>query len=99
MRPVTLLLLLFVVSGFAANAQFSLVPQIGVENPVTKMTYNDGAVYAPFDCQSFTQFPPPRADYKLKKAMVLFLELQPVELEGDIIFPALKWNRLIILQR
>ncbi|HYJ38990.1 MAG TPA: hypothetical protein VEV87_10250 [Chitinophagaceae bacterium] len=72
MRPVTLLLLLFVVSGFTANAQFSLIPQIGVENPLTKMTYNDGALYTPFDCQSFTRLAL-RADYKTKKGHGAFL--------------------------
>ena len=72
MRPVTLLLLLFVVSGFAANAQFSLVPQMGVENPLTKMTYNDGSLFIPLQHQLAPRFAL-RADYKTKQGHGAFL--------------------------
>ena len=72
MRPVTLLLLLFVVSGLAANAQFSLVPQIGVENPLTKMTYNNGSLYTPLQCQLAPRIAL-RADYKTKQGHGAFL--------------------------
>ena len=72
MRPVTLLLLLFVVSGFAANAQFTLTPQMGVENPLTKITYNDGSYFTPLQCQLSPRLAL-RADYRTKQGHGAFL--------------------------
>ena len=71
MRPVTLLLL-FVVSGFAANAQFTLTPQMGVENPLTKMTYNGGSSFTPLQCQLAPRLAL-RADYRTKQGHGAFL--------------------------
>jgi hypothetical protein len=71
MRPVTLLLL-FVVSGFAANAQFTLLPQMGVENPLTKITYNNGSYYTPLPIQLAPHLGL-RADYRSKQGHGVFL--------------------------
>jgi len=60
----TALLFVIAVFGYAANAQFTLRPQIGIENPVTKISYNDLPSISPV-----TQFQPQfgvHADYKFK---------------------------------
>ena len=72
MRPVTLLLSLFVVSGFAANAQFTLTPQFGVENPLTKMSYNGDGYFTPYNCQSSPRLAL-RADFRTKQGHGAFL--------------------------
>ncbi len=46
MRRATLLLLL-AVFGYSAEAQFTLIPQAGIENPVTKISYNDLRSFQP----------------------------------------------------
>jgi hypothetical protein len=72
MRPVTLLSFLFVVSGIAANAQFTLQPQMGIENPLTKMTYDNGAYYVPLQSQLAPRLGL-RMDYKFKQGHGVFL--------------------------
>jgi len=72
MRPATLLLLLFVVSGIAANAQFTLTPQMGIENPLTKMTYNDGSYYTPLQSQLAPRLGL-KMDYKFKQGHGVFM--------------------------
>jgi hypothetical protein len=60
----TALLFVIAVLGYAANAQFTLRPQIGIENPTTKISYNDLPSFAPI-----SQFQPQfgvHADYKFK---------------------------------
>jgi hypothetical protein len=69
----TALLFVIAVLGYAANAQFTLRPQIGIENPVTKISYNDLPSFAPL-----TQFQPQfgvHADYKFKGGFGPFLGL------------------------
>jgi len=69
----TALLFVIAVVGTAANAQFTLRPQIGIENPVTKISYNDLASFAPI-----TQFQPQiglHADYKFKSGFGPFIGL------------------------
>src|SRR4051794_14424576 len=73
MRPVTLLFL-FVVSCFAANAQFTLLPQMGIEDPTTKLSYNNGSYYVPLQSQLAPRFAL-RMDYKFKTGHGVFLGL------------------------
>ena len=87
MRPVTLLLLLFVVSGFAANAQFTLQPQMGIENPLTKITYNNGAYYTPLEAQLAPRLAL-RLDYKSKLGHGAFLGLATSRSGVDYTFTA-----------
>ena len=66
-----LLLLVFVVFGYAANSQFTLRPQAGVENPVTKLSYNDHPYFSPvFQLQPQLSV---RADYKFKIGLGPFI--------------------------
>ena len=72
MRSATLLLL-FAVFGYAANSQFTLRPQAGIENPITKISYNDHPYFSPL-----SQLQPQlsiRADYKFKKGFGPFVAL------------------------
>ena len=69
----TALLFVIAVLGYAANAQFTLRPQMGIENPVTKISYNDIPSFAPL-----SQFQPQfgiHADYKFKGGFGPFLGL------------------------
>jgi hypothetical protein len=69
----TALLLVIAVFGTAANAQFTLRPQIGIENPITKISYNDLSSFTPV-----TQFQPQvaiHADYKFKSGFGPFVGL------------------------
>src|SRR6266496_6499342 len=69
----TALLFVIAVFGIAANAQFTLRPQIGIENPMTKISYNDLASFAPM-----TQLQPQlglHADYKFKSGFGPFIGL------------------------
>jgi hypothetical protein len=69
----TALLLVIAVYGYAANAQFSLRPQIGIESPVTKITYNNQTSVKQ-QCQTGTQIGL-RADYQFKSGFGPFLGL------------------------
>lgn len=69
----TALLLVIAVYGYAANAQFSLRPQIGFESPVTKINYNNQATVKQ-QCQTGTQIGL-RADYQFKSGFGPFLGL------------------------
>ena len=66
--------MLFVVSGFAANAQFTLQPQMGIENPLTKITYNNSAYYTPLEAQLAPRIAL-RLDYKFKTGHGAYLGL------------------------
>ena len=66
-----LLLLVFVVFGYAANSQLTLRPQAGIENPITKISYNDHPYFSPLS-QLQPQFSL-RADYKFKKGVGPFI--------------------------
>jgi hypothetical protein len=69
----TALLFVIAVFEYAANAQFTLRPQIGIEDPTTKIRYNDLASFAPV-----TQFQPQvsiHADYKFKSGFGPFIGL------------------------
>jgi hypothetical protein len=58
------LLLVLVVFGYAANAQFTLRPQAGIENPVTQVSYNGSSYFRPVvNVQPQIGL---RADYKFK---------------------------------
>src|SRR5437763_4523218 len=72
MRPATLFLCLFVVSGFAANAQFSLTPQMGVEDPTTKVSFNNGSYFSPLQAQLSPRLAL-KVDYKFKQGHGVFL--------------------------
>src|SRR5258705_5011701 len=68
-----LLLLVFVVFGYAANSQLTLRPQAGIDNPVTKVSYNDHPYFSPLS-QLQPQFSV-RADYKFKQGIGPFIGL------------------------
>jgi len=72
MRPATLITLVFVVFGFAANAQLTVLPQFGLENTRTKIFYNNSNSFAPLGAQSSSAMGI-RADYKFKKLHGPFL--------------------------
>lgn len=74
MRLATLFLCLFVVSGFAANAQFTLTPQMGIEDPTTKVSYNNGAYFVPLQSQLAPRLAL-KLDYKFKQGHGVFLGL------------------------
>jgi len=74
MRPATLFLCLFVVSGFAANAQFSLTPQFGIEDQTTKVSYNNGSYFVPLESQMAPRLAM-KLDYKFKQGHGVFLGL------------------------
>src|SRR5215218_2653617 len=60
----TALLIVIAVGGSAANAQFTLRPQVGLEFPSTKISYNDLGYIKP-ESQSSGQLGL-RADYQFK---------------------------------
>ena len=69
----TALLLVIAVFGYAANAQFTLRPQIGIEDPRTSISYNDLSSFTPV-----TQFQPQvglHADYKFKSGFGPYIGL------------------------
>src|SRR6266498_862140 len=69
----TALLFVIAVFGYAANAQVTLRPQLGIENPITKINYNDLPAFAPL-----SQFAPQvgiHADYKFKSGFGPFIGL------------------------
>jgi len=59
--------------AFAANSQFSLRPQAGLENPKTKVSYNNLGYFSPVN-QVLPQFSL-RADYKFKSRVAPFVGL------------------------
>lgn len=69
----TALLFVIAVSGYAANAQFTLRPQFGFENPVTKVSYNNSSSFKP-TCQLSAQAGV-RAEYSFKGGLGPFLGL------------------------
>lgn len=79
--------MLFVVSGFAANAQFTLQPQMGVENPLTKITYNNGAYYTPLEAQLAPRLAL-KLDYKSKTGHGAFVGLATSRSGVDYTFSA-----------
>jgi len=69
----TALLFVIAVFGYAASAQFTLRPQLGIEDPMTKISYNDLSSFTPV-----TQFQPQvglHADYKFKSGFGPFVGL------------------------
>jgi hypothetical protein len=59
--------------AFAANSQFTLRPQAGLENPKTKISYNNLGYFSPVS-QVLPQFSL-RADYKFKSRFAPFVGL------------------------
>lgn len=67
MRHTVAALLVFVLCGVAANAQkLSLLPQVGLENPLTRVSYNDLPYFTPVANQLAPNFGV-MLDYKFKK--------------------------------
>lgn len=69
----TALLFVLAVCGSAANAQFTILPQAGLENPLTRISYNNLPSFTPL-----SQLQPQlgvRADYKFKKGFGPFVNL------------------------
>lgn len=65
------LVLAFAVCVYAANSQLTILPQAGLENPSTKISYNNLSYFSPVD-QLQPQFGV-RADYKFKGGFGPFL--------------------------
>ena len=65
---------LFLIVGFIAKAQFSIVPQVGVENSKTTVSYNGSSNYAPLGT-TFSPQASVRMDYKFKKGHGPFVGL------------------------
>ena len=65
MRPIILICLL-VISGYIANAQFSVLPQVGFENSRTSIQYNEHSSFSPLGA-SFSPQAAIRLDYKNKQ--------------------------------
>src|SRR5690348_6482540 len=74
MRRATLNIFVFVVFGFAANAQLTVLPQIGLENTRTKIFYNNLKSFAPLGAQSSAAMGV-RVDYTFNKQHSPFLAL------------------------
>jgi hypothetical protein len=73
MRNAALLLLFFVVFGYAARSQrFSLLPQVGFENSKTKISYNDLGSFSPMGVK-FTPQASLRLNYSSKQGQGFFL--------------------------
>jgi hypothetical protein len=72
MRPVISTLLLFLVFGYVTHAQLSIVPQIGMENTRTSVSYNDQNAFVPLGGQLSPQLAL-RMDYKFKQQHGPFL--------------------------
>jgi len=67
MRTTTLASLMLVAISYTANAQkFSILPQAGLENPFTKISYNNLSSFLPLQAQITPHFGV-RMDYKLKQ--------------------------------
>lgn len=67
MKNFTLTSFAFVVLGITANAQkFTILPQVGIENPLTRMSYNNLPSFTPLQSQ-LSPLLGVRIDYKLKK--------------------------------
>jgi hypothetical protein len=67
MKNFTLSTLAFVALGITTTAQkFTILPQVGVENPLTRMSYNNLPSFTPLQSQ-FSPSLGVRMDYKLKK--------------------------------
>ena len=67
------LLLVLVVFVYTANAQFTLRPQAGIENPVTKLSYNGSSYFTPVT--SLQLQVGLRADYKFKNGFAPYVGL------------------------
>ena len=65
MRPATLLCL-FVLFGYAANAQFTILPQLGFENSRTSVEFNELSSFSPLGAKLLPQAGI-RLDYKSKQ--------------------------------
>lgn len=73
MRP-AILICFFAVSGYAANAQFSLLPQLGLERSKTAIAFNKQAFAAPLGCRWSPQAAV-RLEYTFKKSHGPFVEV------------------------
>ncbi|MBA2562334.1 MAG: hypothetical protein H0V14_05360 [Chitinophagaceae bacterium] len=71
MRP-TILICLFVIFGYIANAQFTILPQLGFENSRTSIEFNEGSSFSPLAAKLLPQAAI-RLDYKFKQAHGPFL--------------------------
>ena len=71
MRP-AILLCLAVAFACKANAQFTILPQIGFENTETTVTYNKGKAFSPL-CENVSPQAAVRFSYDFKNAHGLFL--------------------------
>jgi len=72
MRNAMLTALVVVAVGSAANAQFSLLPQVGFENSKTNITYNDLNSFSPAGVK-FSPLASLKLDYKFKQGHGIFL--------------------------
>jgi len=73
MRPF-ILICLFAVSGYAATAQFTVLPQFGLENSKTAVAVNQQSYFSPLGGQ-WSQQAAVRLDYAFKKMHGPFIEL------------------------
>ena len=72
MRSATVTSLLFVAFGYAASAQFTIQPQIGIENFRTSLNYNNLSSFSPLGGKLSPQASV-RLDYKFKQGHGPFL--------------------------
>ena len=72
MRSATVTCLLFVAFGYAATAQFTIQPQIGIENFRTTLNYNNLSSFSPLGGK-LTPQASVRLDYKFKQGHGPFL--------------------------
>ena len=72
MRSATVTSLLFVAFGYAASAQFTIQPQIGIENFRTSLNYNNLPSFSPLGGKLSPQASV-RLDYKFKQGHGPFL--------------------------
>ncbi len=73
MKIAALACLLFLLTGSAANSQFSLLPQIGFEQSRTKVQYNNQNFFKPFAKDNIQASL--RADYRFKKGHGPFVNI------------------------
>ncbi len=73
MKIAALPCLLFLLTGSAANSQFSLLPQIGFEQSRTKVQYNNQNFFKPFAKDNIQASL--RADYRFKKGHGPFVSI------------------------
>lgn len=67
MKTFTLCTVALVVTGFTAGAQkFTLIPQVGIQNPLTRVSLNNLPAFTPLQSQA-AAMPGIRVDYQLKK--------------------------------